>query len=89
MYEFRWNDWNLEHIAEHGVTPVEAEYVVNHARSPWPMFRGDDKWLAAGQTAARRYLQVIFIFDPADLVFVVHARPLTEREKRRCRRRKR
>jgi hypothetical protein len=26
--EFRWNAWNIEHIAEHGVTPEEAEAVV-------------------------------------------------------------
>jgi len=26
--EFRWNEWNVEHIAEHGVTPDEAELVL-------------------------------------------------------------
>jgi hypothetical protein len=25
--EFRWNDWNIEHIAGHGVSPDEAETV--------------------------------------------------------------
>ena len=26
--EFRWNEWNVEHIAIHGVEPEEAEWVV-------------------------------------------------------------
>lgn len=28
MARFRWNDWNVAHIAKHGVTPAEAEAVV-------------------------------------------------------------
>jgi hypothetical protein len=54
--EFRWNDWNLEHVAEHGVDPDEAEG------------------------------QVVFVIDEDDLVYVIHARPLTEKERRRHRR---
>ena len=88
-YDFRWNTWNVEHIAKHGVTPDEAEYVVNHASAPYPRFQGDEKCLVRGQTVAGRYLQAIYVFDPADEVFVIHARPLTDREKRRLRRSKR
>lgn len=84
---FRWNQWNIEHIAEHGVTPSEAEWLVNHARRPYPQARPDDKWLVKGQGPSGRWLQVIFIFSPNDTVFVIHARPLTENEKRRERRR--
>jgi hypothetical protein len=29
MY-FRWNTWNIEHLAEHGVSADEAEYVVEY-----------------------------------------------------------
>ncbi len=32
-------------------------------------------------------LQVVFVIDPDDTVFVIHARPLTERERKRYRRR--
>jgi hypothetical protein len=32
--EFRWNEWNIDHIAKHGVDVVEAAYVVSHARRP-------------------------------------------------------
>jgi len=86
-YEFRWNDWNVDHIAEHGVGPIEAEFVVRQARRPWPEKIGDGKWRVWGPTSDGRRLQVIFIFSPTDVVFVVHARDLSETEKRRFRRR--
>jgi uncharacterized DUF497 family protein len=90
---FRWNAWNIEHIAEHGVTPEEAEWVVEHARRPYPELREQDKWRVVGRGRGGRWLQVIFVFDPEveapdaeDTGFVIHARPLTEREKKRERR---
>ena len=89
MYEFRWNAWNVEHIAEHGVSPAEAEHVVNGARAPYPRYEGEGKYSVRGQTWAGRYLQVIYIFDPEEVVYVIHARPLTDAEKRRLRRTRR
>lgn len=80
---FRWNEWNIEHIAEHGVDPEEAEAVVEKARQPYPQARDDDKWRAVGRGYGGRWLQVIYIFDPEDTVYVIHARPLTDREKKR------
>jgi len=85
--DFRWNEWNLEHIARHGVEPEEVEYVVLAARRPWPRYRGDDKWLVCGRGRGGRFLQVVYILDEDNLVFVIHARPLTDAEKRRMRRR--
>jgi uncharacterized DUF497 family protein len=84
--EFRWNDWNIDHIGGHGVWPEEAEWVVDHYR---PCRAGKDKYLTRGQTQAGRYLQVAFVIDPDDAVFVIHARDLTEREKQAFRRRRR
>jgi uncharacterized DUF497 family protein len=86
--EFRWNEWNEEHISEHGVEPEEAEFVVRNARAPFPEARGDEKWRVCGQDANGRYLQVVFVLDPDDAIFVIHARRLTDKEKRRFRRRK-
>jgi uncharacterized DUF497 family protein len=40
-----------------------------------------------GRGRSGRFLQVVFILDDDDTVFVIHARPLTDREKRRFRRR--
>jgi len=86
--DFRWNDWNTEHLANHGVEPDEAEAVVRSAGPHYPLQRrGDDKWLVVGRGSGGRILQVVFAIDPDDQVYVIHARPLTDREKRRWRRR--
>jgi uncharacterized DUF497 family protein len=88
-YEFRWNEWNRDKIAQHNVTADEAEFVVNHARQPFPMKVEDEKRLVWGQTLSGRYLQVVYLLGIDDSVFVIHARPLTTREKKRLRRRRR
>lgn len=87
--EFRWNDWNVDHIARHGVDPDEAESVIRNAEPPYPLHREDGKWLVWGRGRGGRCLQVVFVLDDDDSVYVIHARPLTDREKRRRRRRRR
>jgi hypothetical protein len=47
--EFRWIDWNVEHIAEQGVDPEETENVVRTAKPPYPRQVGDDRFLAIGR----------------------------------------
>jgi len=64
----------------------EAEYIVRHAFRPYPRRMGEGELLVRGQTAAGESLQVIFIVDPDKSIFVIHARPLTEGDKRRFRR---
>jgi hypothetical protein len=46
--EFRWNAWNVEHIARHGIGPAEAQYIVGRARGSLRRERGDGKYLAMG-----------------------------------------
>jgi uncharacterized DUF497 family protein len=86
---FRWNEWNIGHLADHGVAPAVAEYVVRRARRPYPLVRGDGKWLVWGADPGGRLVQVVFVLDPDDAIFIIHARPLTAGEKRRFRRRSR
>ncbi len=86
---YRWNEWNIQHLQRHGVTPEEAEEVIRQARHPYPQRRGDDKWLVWGATIAGDLLQIVYVLDEGDSVFVIHARPLTDRERRRFRRRRR
>jgi hypothetical protein len=76
--DFRWNDWNVEHIAMHGVSPAEAERVIRGARNPFPRKIEEDKWLVWGRGQGGRFLQDIFVLDPLESVYVIHARPLTE-----------
>ena len=83
---YRWNEWNIEHLDRHGVSAAEAEYVIDHAKPPYPEYIGDGKWRVWGQTAAGRYVQVIFIIED-DVYYVIHARGLSDSEKRTLRRR--
>ena len=85
--EFRWNEWNVDHIGKHGVAPDEAELVIKRAKRPFPKYHGDGKWLVWGRGQGGRFLQVIFVVDEDGRLFVIHARPLTPSEKRRYRRR--
>jgi uncharacterized DUF497 family protein len=88
--EFVWNHRNAEHIGEHGVTPWDAEEIVREARPPYPQALGDGKRLVVGKLADGRFVQVIYVPSRSrpGAVYVVHARPLTDPEKRRFRRRK-
>ncbi|HKC26060.1 MAG TPA: BrnT family toxin [Thermoanaerobaculia bacterium] len=87
--EFRWNDWNVQHIAEHGVDPDDAEEAIETAGPSYPTAREDGKWLVWGRGRGGRLIQVVFVVDADDSIFVVHARELTEREKRGFRRHER
>jgi hypothetical protein len=63
---FSWDEWNIGHIAVHGVTRAEAEHVVRYAASPFPRQTGDGKCLVWGKTDENRYLQVIFVYRQSD-----------------------
>jgi len=86
-WSFDGTNGNEEHLSRHGVTPEDAEDVIRGARSPFPLVQDDEKYLVWGPGTGGRLLQVVFVIDPDDAVFVIHARPLTYREKKRYRRR--
>jgi hypothetical protein len=46
--DFRWNEWNTEHVAEHGVEREAAEHDVEGAKAPYPRRIGEDKLLVWG-----------------------------------------
>jgi len=89
--EFVWTSENIEHIAKHGIEPVDAEYVVNHARPPYPQMIGEGKRLVVGRLISGEYMQVIYVPSRSvpGAVYVMHCRLLTDQEKRRFRRRRR
>lgn len=76
------------HIFDHGVTEDEVREVL---RRPGEDRAGDeDSRVALGQTAAGRYLKVIYIRDPSgDSVFVITAYDLTGKPLKAYRRRQR
>lgn len=78
----------LPHIYGHGVTEAEVEYVLQHPGDDRP--GRDDSRHALGQTAAGRYLRVIYVPDEVgDGVFVVTAYDLRGNQLRAYRRRRR
>ncbi len=72
--EFRWNDWNVQHIADHGVDPEEVEEAVANSPPFFPQHRGDDKWLSWGRGRGGRPIQVVFVLDADGTAFAIHAR---------------
>lgn len=59
---------------------------------PWDAEEGgwtSDKWLVWGPDPGGQLLQVIFVVDEDGAVFILHARRLTEPERRRYRRSRR
>jgi uncharacterized DUF497 family protein len=83
---FQWDDWNVEHIARHRVTPQEAEEVIDD--DPLILKSEDGKYLAYGQSYAGRYLLVVFVWKPGQIIRVISARDMTRAEKKRYRKRR-
>jgi uncharacterized DUF497 family protein len=89
MPKCRWNSWNEDHATQHGIEIAEIEYLVSHAQQPYPERARGGTFLVRGQSEQGHYIQVVFVPDPEDTVFVIHARPLTPAETRQFRRRTR
>ena len=82
------SDTGLPHIYGHGVTEEEVRQVL---RLPGEDFQGTrDSRMKLGQTAAGRYLQVIYVPDEdPDSLFVITAYELRGKAKTAYRRRQR
>ena len=62
MLEFDWDDENLRHIARHGVTAAEVEYVLAHLTvdlgfQDW--HESEERFSDAGATVSGRILVVV------------------------------
>jgi uncharacterized DUF497 family protein len=78
MPGFRWNEWNAEKVAKHGVSILEAEQVVRSPRRPYPRKIGGGKWQVVGRGQGDRWVQVIYVFEDRT-IFVIHAMPVRTR----------
>jgi len=54
-----WDDRAREHIAKHGITTDEVDFVLARVRRPFPNDIGHGKWLVRGKTSVGRWIQVI------------------------------
>ena len=80
IVSFEWDDWNIEHIAKHSVTPQEVEEacynqsIIRRTK--------DSLYLIYGQTDAGRYLLIVVRHKSKDMIYVITARPMTGNEQR-------
>ena len=81
----QWDDWNVDHIARHGVEPEEVEQVFRHRPFIQKGKRG--RYLAYGQTDAGRYLTVVFEYLGQNRADIVTARDMVRKERKRFRKR--
>ncbi len=81
-------DTGQPHIYGHGVTEDEVRQVLAHPGEDRPS--SDDSRMALGQTAAGRYLRVLYVPDPGgQSAFVVTAYELGSKQLKAYRRRRR
>lgn len=82
LKRFRWIDWNLDHATKHGCRIDEIESVVCNARHGFQRKSSKDKWTVIGCGMGGRMIEVIYLVDEDDTLFVIHAIPLTLRRRR-------
>lgn len=77
---FDWDEGNLEHVAEHGITPAETEQVIlnNPVDLEFQIRNGEERIAQLGETDAGRILVVITTMR-GELIRVVTAFPAKER----------
>ena len=87
LYEILWKSQYVEKLEiKHGVMTDEVEEVLfgrPHIRF-WEKgkVRGEDLYLAYGQTNAGRYLVVFFVRKPEQTALPISARDMTDAERR-------
>jgi hypothetical protein len=81
IHAFSWNEDNIEHISNHGVTPEEIEEIVFEG-TPYIRKGKQGKRYLYGKTVGGRYLFVVYVPVGKAKVRVVTARDMDAKEKR-------
>ena len=84
--QFEWDEWNIDHIAQHDVEPDEVEEVFVHFHIIRKTRQG--RKIAYGQTLDGRHLFVVFVYRNSR-IYTITTRDMTRQEKRFYRRRRR
>jgi hypothetical protein len=77
---FVWDESNVEHIAQHGVSVEEAQQVLS--RTARVRRSRLERYVAIGPTESGRFLMVVFRLLGGGAVRVITARDATHEEKR-------
>jgi uncharacterized DUF497 family protein len=75
-----WDEWNVEHIARHEVTPEEVEQVCQG--EPMTSETYSDRLRVVGPTDASRMLTVILAPEGKGVYYPVTGRPASRKERR-------
>ncbi len=59
FHQLIWDDWNVEHIERHNVTPDEVEQVAFNYTSKIRKGKGKQIYYILGQTEAGRYIFIV------------------------------
>jgi len=90
VYDFDWDDANIDHIAQHGVTPTEAEDAILDPRRMAAAARStptERRTGIVGETEEGRLLFVAFTVRQ-EMIRVITAYDANERQRRQYRRRR-
>lgn len=87
IYEIIWKDKFIDKLeSKHGVTTDEAEEVIftnSHIRrAEKGKIKGEDLYVAYGQTETGRYLVVFFVYKHNKAALPISARDMTISERR-------
>lgn len=85
--DFDWDEENENHIAAHGVSPVEVEEIIVYGE-PIHQRSREGKFVTYGVTEEGRHLFIVFAIKGEGLIRVVTARDMVEKEKHFWRKRK-
>jgi uncharacterized DUF497 family protein len=83
--ELIWDEWNIEHIAKHGVEPEEIESLIGGyhlARRAGTTPYGLPRYHLYGTTHAGRHLFVVLDREAGNVFYVVTARDMDDSQKR-------
>lgn len=83
--KLEWDDYRVEHIAQHDVDPYEVGEVCEDPHH-WAHREGRNRYRLYGQTASGRYLLVVLEHYEGNNYKPITARDMTPAEKRNFRR---
>lgn len=75
-----WDDWNVVHIARHGVTPDDVEEVCQGDYLVRQTYEG--RFLVIGPNASGNLLSAVLAPEGEGIYYVVTARPAAKQERR-------
>ena len=84
---FKWDDNNLEHIDGHNIHDYEVEEAILFDKPIYEKSR-NDSFIAYAVTEDGRYIFIVFAVKEGNLIRVITARDMTEREKHNYKKRR-